>query len=448
LTLDGAQTVTQAVLGGEIMIRVEDPDRDLTSQPDVVSVTLCAVPIPESKATQSVAATTAPSGAADVGRQTPGLIAAPTMQRAPQVPLVIEGAANIVISLKETSEHGGVFEGRATLSAKGISVDGKELPLDAKKQLRLSYQDEVAIHVPDQFVHVVQVDCADDRGGSVAAVQYRLTHLDLQARLARAVASGEIGKVYLEMGLESRGKSYLGTAQNDCREVARLAGRSKLGEESYYHSWRIYFYAGMLDESAAAANRLIAAYPLSDYCDDAMLAIGQVSIEHGKKDNEQAIAAGRTAALNRDLQRAVNQLEALLQKYPNSPLAPEALYLVGQAKISAGQTGLDAFERLAKQYPDSGFASRGLIQAADYYVSIADFRRAQEYFGRVLIDYPDSPQRGEVLLRRGICQYKLGQNADALQTLYQIAEDHSGSDLAAQARKYINAINQSRGEPK
>ncbi|HEY8668771.1 MAG TPA: tetratricopeptide repeat protein, partial [Tepidisphaeraceae bacterium] len=111
-----------------------------------------------------------------------------------------------------------------------------------------------------------------------------------------------------------------------------------------------------------------------------------------------------------------------------------------------GQTGLDTFEQLAKQYPDSGFASRGLIRAANYYVSVGDYRRAQEYFGRVLIDYPDSPQLGEVLLYKGVCQYKLGQSADALQTFYQVTEDHSGTDLAHTAQKYINFINQKHGE--
>jgi TolA-binding protein len=440
LTPDGEQQIVEAVLGGDVRLRVHDADRDVSPKRDTISVTLCSVEPPAVKS--EATPTTQPTE----GRVTPGLIATATTRPTEQVPLAIPGSPSLTVTLAETAPHSGVFEAVASLSDKALTFDGKTLPLTAKKRLRAAYQDVLAVRVPDQFVHATAVDCVEDRGGSVSAVKYRLTHLDLQAKLARAVASGEIGKIYLELGLESRGKAYLANAQADCTEVAKLAGKSKLGEEALYHSWRVYFYAGLLDESVAAANRLISAYPLSEYCDDAMLAIGQVSIEQGKKANEQAIAAGRTATLNRDLQRAVNQLDALVSKYPNSPAAPEALYLIGQAKISAGQTGLDAFEKLAKQFPDSGFAAKGLVQAADYYVSIADYRRAQEYFGRILIDYPDSPQRGDVLLRRGICQYKLGQNAEALATLYQVAEDHSGGDLAAQAKKYINFINQTRGD--
>lgn len=446
LTADGVQPIAQAVLGGEVRLHVVDADRDVSSGRDTVTVVLGAVDRPDEKLTelrsqtQAVSATNTPAP-----RETPGLIAAPTTQPTETLPLVIADKPHIEVTLTETDAHSGIFEASIALTTKGVTVAGNNLPLNPKTQLRLSYQDELAIRHADRFVHVSMVDCIEDRAGSVAAVQYRQTPLDLQAKLARAVASGEIGKIYLELGLTSRGKAYLSAAQADCNEVSRASTNSPLGEQALYHSWRIYFYAGLLDESVAAANRLMQAYPQSEYCDDAMLAIGQASLEQGKKANAEAVANGKQISLNRDLQRAVNQLDSLVQKYPNSPLAPEALFLIGQSKISAGQTGLDAFERLAKQFPDSGFAARGLIQAADYYVSIADFRRAQEYFGRVLIDYPDSPQRGDVLLRRGVCQYKLGQNAEALQTLYQVAEDHSGGELAAEARKYINAINQSRG---
>jgi TolA-binding protein len=442
LTPDRSQSISQAVLGGSIVVQVEDADRDVSEKRDTLKVTLCAIERPDEKLLELRAQTAAKAEVKPAERETPGLVATPTTQPSEVLPLVVEGAKHVEITLTETSEHSGLFEATIELTKEGL----KDLPLDPKKQLRLAYRDDRAIRHVDKFVHAIQIDCIEDRGGSVAAVQYRQTQLDLRAKLARAVASGEIGKIYLELGLDARGKSYLSAAQADCREVAQQAGKSPLGEESLYHSWRIYFYAGLLDESVAAANRLIQAYPLSEYCDDAMLAIGEASLEQGKKANEEAVANGRGASLNQDLQRAVNQLDSLVKKYPNSPLAPQALFLIGQAKISSGQTGLDAFEQLAKQFPDSGFAARGLIQAADYYVSIADYRRAQEYFGRVLIDYPDSPQRGDVLLRRGVCQYKLGQHADSLQTLYQVAEEHSGTDLAAEARKYINSINQPRGD--
>jgi TolA-binding protein len=451
LTPDGQETIAQAVLGAELRLRVEDLDRDVSPKPDMVAVTLAAV-VKKDAGLAALHAETNPDAAKATAaeRSTPGEVPAtgPATKPVDNVPLVPEGAESITVTLTETGPHTGIFERVIPLAVDKIALEGdaKPLPLDPAKQLRLAYKDDRAIRNPDGFVLAESVECIADRGGEVAAVKYRQTSLDLQAKLKRAVSAGEVGKIYLDLGLATRGRQYLTAAQGDCAEVANAAADSALCEEALYHSWRIYFYAGLLDDSVAAAQLLMGKYPLSEYVDDAMLAIGKVSVERGEKVADEAKAAGQQPGLNQDLQRAVAQLEQLVTKYPNSPLAPEALFLVGRAKIAAGQTGLDAFERLAKRYPDSGFAGRGLIRAAHYYVGVGDYTRAQEYFGRVLIDYPDSPQLGEVLLYKGVCQYKQGESPDALRTFYQVAEEHTGTELAETAQKYINFISQKAGE--
>ena len=75
-------------------------------------------------------------------------------------------------------------------------------------------------------------------------------------------------------------------------------------------------------------------------------------------------------------------------------------------------------------------------------LDLGDYGRALEYLGRVIVDYPDSPQLGDVLLYRGVCQMKLGQNPDALRTFYQVSEEHPGSESASKAQQYIESINQ------
>jgi TolA-binding protein len=361
---------------------------------------------------------------------------------AEKLPLVPSGMPSIKLTLTETGERTGVFEAVVRTTPKGI----EGLPLVPEGQLRVGYEDVKAVRNPDGWVLASVVDCIADAGGEALAVKFGQSYLDQQAKLKRAVAAGEIGKIYLDLGLAKRGKAYLASAQADCNEVARFAAKTPLGEEALYHSWRIYFYAGLLDEAVGAARTLMAAYPLSDYVDDALFAIGQASLTQGEKEVEEAKAVGKSGGQNRNLSRAVSQFEDLVRRYPRSTMAAEALFLVGRAKIAAGQTGLDVFERLAKQYPDSVFAARGLARAAEYYVGIGDFRRAQEYFGRILVDYPDSPQLGDVTLNRGICQYKLGQMPEALASFYKVAEEHPGTELSKQAQKFINFINQKRGE--
>ncbi len=432
-TVDGENPVSQAVLGGAILARIEDADADRTERADTVQAVLCAI----ERTRPGVVDQELSAPPTTQSRPTPGLISPATAPRTDAEPLVLPEAKNIRITLVETGAHTGIFQARIELEKNAAKVGKDTLPLDPDKRLRLSYADGRGIRHSDGEVLAVAVDCVPSRGGSVAAVEYRQTPLDLQAQLARAVASGEIGKIYLDLGLEASGRRLLQSAQADCQAIAKLASKTPLGESALYHSWRMYFYAGLLDEASAAAGILIRAYPDSEYCDDAMLALGQVSLARGRKANEELPPGEKPRQINKDLHRAITQLESLVSKYPNSPLAPEALFLVAEAQQQGGQSGLEALERLAKTYPDSGFTATALIAASDYYVSIADYPRAQEYLSRVLIDHPDSPRRGDVLLKRGVCQLKLGQSAEAVRSFYQVIEEHPGTESAEQARKLI-----------
>lgn len=454
LTPDGREQLPQVVMNSTILLRVEDADGDVSDQPDTLTAVLCAVPLTEQRPSDAGGPPAAtPATNPTTQRLAPGeLEAAPPKE--PVLPLVPSGAASIKVTLTETGPHTGIFQRSLSVNDKAVlGDDGATLPMavpggakDRLCSIRLSYADARAVRHPDGWVLARSVDCIGDTGGDVSAVKYRQTPLDVEAKLRRAVAAGEIGKIYLDLGLSTRGREYLASAQSDCDAIARAGDKTGLAEEALYHSWRIYFYAGLLDEAVSSCRTLMARYPKSDYIDDAMFAMGQASLERGRKQVELDKAAGAAKpTLNRDLARAVQQFDDLVKRFPASPLAPEALYQVGQSKIAAGQTGLDVFERLAKQYPDSVLAARGLVSVADYYLSIGDHARAQEYFGRVLIDYPDSPDQGKVLLQRGICQYKLAQYAEALQTFYRVVEEHSATDLAAEAQKHINFINQKRG---
>lgn len=445
LSPDGQQAMTQAVLGASILLRVADADADRSAALDTITVVLATQATPDPRALE-VATLVKPATKPTTQRATPGAVEemAPATQPVEQVPLIPPGAPSIRVTLKETAPHSGIFERDVLVDKNGISADGQNLPIAAGQLLRPAYQDDKAMRHPDGTVLATTIDCIADQGGDVRAVRYRVTQLDLQAKLRRAAASGEIGKVYLDLGLTARGKSYLESAQADCADVAAAAAKTQLGEDALYHSWRIYFYAGLLDEAVASARQLMTRYPQSEYIDDAMFALGQASLKLGEAEVEKNLAEGKKASMNRDLQRALSQFDDMVRRYPASPLAPESLYLASRAKVVSGQTGLDTLEQLAKKYPDSTFAAKGLKSAADYYVSVGDFTRAADYFNRVIIDHPDSDQLNQCLLNRGICQYKLAKNAEALASLYRVAEEQAGTPLAAEAQKYIHLINQQR----
>jgi TolA-binding protein len=444
LTADGNDLIQNAVLGSTIKLRVEDLDRDVTPNRDSVTAVLAVLPAVLTDTLATIKAEEAAQAKVDE-RGTPGLVSTNDAAEAVKEPLTPDNVPHATVTLTETGEHTGIFELNLALTETGATIGDTPLPMSPGTRLRLAYQDAKALTTEDGFVLATLVETVESRGGDALAVRFRDSRLDLEAKLQEAVAAGELGKIYLDLGLVARGRAYLAGAQRSCAEVAAAAPKSKLGEDALYHAFRIYFYADLLDDAVAAARLLMSRYPGSEYVDDAMLQIGKVSFERGSRTLADAMNRTQASEAQVDLRRAVGQFDQLVNQYPESELAPEALFYAGQAKIALGQTGLDSFERLAKSYPDSGFASRGLIRAADYYIGVGDYHRAQEYCNRVLIDYPDSPQLGRVLLHRGVCQAKLGQNGDALQSFYRVLEEHPGTDLSKTAQQYINFLNRRSG---
>lgn len=444
LTADGNDLIQNAVLGSTVKLRVEDLDRDVTADLDKVTAVLAIMPAEVKDALATIKAEEEAQARA-VERGTPGSLVEVNAEELSKEPLTPPNVQSATLTLVETGEHTGVFELNLQLTDAGVVLGETTLPVSPGMRLRLAYQDAKAMTAEDGFVLATLVETVESRGGDALAVRFRDNRLDLEAKLQEAVAAGELGKIYLDLGLVARGRAYLASAQRSCAEVAAAAPKSKLGEDALYHAFRIYFYADLLDDAVAAARLLMSRYPGSDYVDDAMLQIGKVSFERGSRTLADAMNRTQTSEAQTDLRRAIGQFDQLVQRYPESVLAPEALFYAGQAKISLGQTGLDSFERLAKEYPDSGFASRGLIRAADYYIGVGDYHRAQEYCNRVLIDYPDSPQLGRVLLHRGVCQAKLGQNGEALQSFYRVLEEHPGTELSKTAQQYINFLNKRSG---
>ncbi len=97
--------------------------------------------------------------------------------------------------------------------------------------------------------------------------------------------------------------------------------------------------------------------------------------------------------------RAVATLEELLQRFPQSPLAAEASYRLGQYAAAAGRRA-----------------------------------KALEAYGQVLALWPKSPWVPYALLRRGLLQLASGNNQAALQDLEALLEKFPQHKLAAEAR--------------
>lgn len=87
--------------------------------------------------------------------------------------------------------------------------------------------------------------------------------------------------------------------------------------------------------------------------------------------------------------------QAVVDSFPEHPLAPQALFQVGETHImeESFDDALVAFEEVVRRYQGSDAAPRALYRAGVVAEQQGDQDRAREYFQRVVTGYPNSDAR-------------------------------------------------------
>ncbi len=95
---------------------------------------------------------------------------------------------------------------------------------------------------------------------------------------------------------------------------------------------------------------------------------------------------------NTDLAR--QGFEEFLRKYPDSEVADDATYWLGDLAYAAGehQQALDYFERLLEKYPSAEFAPAALYKSRSCLLALGRQDEAWDVGGRLLNQFPDSPE--------------------------------------------------------
>lgn len=158
--------------------------------------------------------------------------------------------------------------------------------------------------------------------------------------------------------------------------------------------------------------------------------------EAGEIDTEPEVPESPS----KDYNKAIGVYEKLLDEYPASDFADDALY--GKAwlldKMKKGPQSRRLFQEVIDKYPDSKFAPESYIQLAEYYFkpredkttaeqAAIELRKAIQLYKKVL-HYKDSPRYDEALYKLGWSYYKLaGQNpkyySDAITYFVAVVDD-------------------------
>jgi tol-pal system protein YbgF len=94
---------------------------------------------------------------------------------------------------------------------------------------------------------------------------------------------------------------------------------------------------------------------------------------------------------------ARNGFTAFLSEYPNSDLAPNARYWLGETYYRENdyQKAIEAYNQVELQYPRSEKVPDAIFKKGLAYLELKDKERAESAFRQVITLYPKSPQAGK-----------------------------------------------------
>lgn len=145
---------------------------------------------------------------------------------------------------------------------------------------------------------------------------------------------------------------------------------------------------------ADAKNRIADCYYISTDYKTAISYYDRV-IDYGFRDADYAMfQKGFSLGLMNDDRGKVNTLSTLVQKYPSSPLVPNAIFERGRAYVVMEdyKRGEADFNTVISSYTNSPFVPRAMVQLGLLYYNLGENEKAIAEFRRVIENYRSTPE--------------------------------------------------------
>ncbi|GEM_PF-2829256 len=130
----------------------------------------------------------------------------------------------------------------------------------------------------------------------------------------------------------------------------------------------------------------------------------------------------------------------LIEKFPNSPWRPAALYYMGYTQTLRGETvtGLHYFEELAEKFPQAMYTQQALIFIGEYYFNENKLEKAAEAYDKVL-DFADSKYFEQALYKLAWTRYRANSYKTAISSFTFILEESARKSKAQQSKSALTS---------
>jgi len=172
--------------------------------------------------------------------------------------------------------------------------------------------------------------------------------------------------------------------------------------------------------------------------------------------NESQGGKSQSRALYGDLEKRIAALETLGGVGAVAPVPGAAGSALPAAPVGGEQASYDAafnalkggdypkaiggFKAFVGSYPQSPLASNAQYWLGEAYYVTRDYQSAIGAFQKVTTDYPDSRKAPDALVKIGFTQAALGKSGDAKVTLEDVVRRYPGSEAAQLATERLKKL--------
>lgn len=112
------------------------------------------------------------------------------------------------------------------------------------------------------------------------------------------------------------------------------------------------------------------------------------------KDYENAYKDAFEAFQKKSYEEAVRKFSAFVEAHPGTPLAPNALYWIGESHMSmkSYEKAILSFQELIDKYPKSDKVPRALLAQADAFAAVKDRKSSTTVLKKVIELFPKSEE--------------------------------------------------------
>ena len=209
------------------------------------------------------------------------------------------------------------------------------------------------------------------------------------------------------MELYEKGKFFKAQAQFQGL-IYSFPGQTFIDTAQYYLGMSL-FNMENYPEAVGEFRRLLATYPISPFADDAQF---QLSMCHYEQSPKYSRDPDETF-------RAIDEFTEFLNRYPQSPLVPEARDRINEM-----------YDKLARK----------LFKNGELYLKLNAYEPALLYFDMIRDNYSGTEWAEYALFYSGVAMMKLGRESDALQTFQDFVMAFPDHKLSKKARKNIEKL--------